>query len=55
MHITIDYTSAIRQRAGIGRYTRNLVAALAEADQDNRYTLFVAGASTGRRALARQL
>ncbi len=43
MHITIDYTSAIRQRAGIGRYTRNLVSALADADHDNKYTLFCAG------------
>lgn len=44
MHITIDYTAAVRQRAGIGRYTRNLVAALAEADRRNTYTLFCAGA-----------
>lgn len=43
MHITIDYTSAMRQRAGVGRYTRNLVAALAGVDKDNRYTLFCAG------------
>jgi len=43
MRITIDYTSAVRQRAGIGRYTRNLVAALADADSSNQYTLFCAG------------
>jgi len=43
MHIGIDYTSAVRQRAGIGRYTRNLVRAVAEQDTGNRYTLFVAG------------
>ncbi len=43
MHITIDYTSAIRQKAGIGRYTRNLVAALADTDHENQYTLFCAG------------
>jgi len=30
MRIAIDYTSAIAQWAGIGRYTRNLVAALAD-------------------------
>ncbi len=47
MHITIDYTSALRQSAGIGRYTRNLVAALAELDRENRYTLFCAGAEPG--------
>lgn len=45
MHITIDYTPAIRQTAGIGRYTRNLVSALAEADRENQYTLFCAGAN----------
>lgn len=43
MRITIDYTSAVRQKAGIGRYTRNLVAALADADRSNDYTLFCAG------------
>lgn len=45
MHITIDYTPAVRQTAGIGRYTRNLVSALAEADHENQYTLFCAGAT----------
>jgi len=43
MHVTIDYTPAIRQRAGIGRYTRNLVSALAQTDRENRYTLFCRG------------
>lgn len=43
MFITIDYTAAVRQRAGVGRYTRNLVAALAGLDRDNEYRLFVAG------------
>ena len=43
MDIAIDYTPALRQSAGIGRYTRGLVAALAEIDSDNRYTLFCAG------------
>ncbi len=42
-HIAIDYTPAIRQTAGIGRYTRGLVGALAELDRDNAYTLFCAG------------
>ncbi len=43
MHIAIDYTPAVRQRAGIGRYTRGLVHALAELDRTNRYTLFCVG------------
>ncbi len=43
MHIAIDYTPAVRQRAGIGRYTRGLVRALAELDHTNRYTLFCLG------------
>ena len=43
MRIGIDYTAAVRQSAGIGRYTRNLIRALAELDAENRYTLFVAG------------
>jgi glycosyltransferase involved in cell wall biosynthesis len=43
VHIAIDYTPAIRQRAGIGRYTRGLVHALAGLDRANRYTLFCVG------------
>ena len=42
MHIGIDFTAAVRQRAGIGRYTRNLVRALAEIDLTNHYRLFAA-------------
>jgi len=41
--IGIDYTAAVRQQAGIGRYTRSLIQALAEIDVERRYTLFVAG------------
>jgi glycosyltransferase involved in cell wall biosynthesis len=33
----------VRQGGGIGRYTRNLIRALAELDAENEYTLFVAG------------
>jgi glycosyltransferase involved in cell wall biosynthesis len=40
--IGIDYTAAVRQRAGIGRYTRNLVGALAQLDAANEYVLFAA-------------
>ena len=43
MRIGIDYTAAVRQGAGIGRYTRNLIRALAQLDTENQYILFVAG------------
>ncbi len=39
MRIGIDFTPAITQGAGIGRYTRNLIAALARLDTDDRFTL----------------
>jgi glycosyltransferase involved in cell wall biosynthesis len=42
LRIGIDYTAAVRQGAGIGRYTRELVRALAELDRDNDYVLFAA-------------
>lgn len=41
MKIAIDYTSAARQRAGIARYTRSLIHALAECDQTNQYALYI--------------
>jgi glycosyltransferase involved in cell wall biosynthesis len=41
MRIAIDYTSAVRQRGGIGRYTRELVQALAALDHTNDYLLLV--------------
>lgn len=40
MRIGIDYAAAVNQVAGIGRYTRCLVSALAEVDRDNEYVLF---------------
>ena len=43
MHIGIDYTAAVRQGGGIGRYTRSLVRTVSAIDRENRYTLFVAG------------
>ncbi len=43
MRIGIDYTAAVRQGAGIGRYTRGLIRALAELDQQTPYVLFSAG------------
>lgn len=42
MHIGIDVTSAVSQGAGIGRYTRELLRALAELDTHNQYRLFYA-------------
>jgi glycosyltransferase involved in cell wall biosynthesis len=47
--IGIDYTSALSQGGGIGRYTRELIAALAALDRDTPYVLFAAGQT--RRAL----
>lgn len=44
--VGIDYTPAVRQGGGIGRWTRSLVSALLAADQPTdrlEYTLFYAG------------
>ena len=46
MRIGIDYTAAVRQGAGIGRYTRHLVHALLELDQQNEYVLLAATAGS---------
>ncbi len=43
LRIGLDYTPAIRQRAGIGRYTRGLVQALAALDRQNEYVLLEVG------------
>lgn len=42
MRIAIDYNAALRQVAGIGRYTRELVRALAAAGGNERFVLFYA-------------
>jgi glycosyltransferase involved in cell wall biosynthesis len=42
MRIGIDYTSAVRQRAGIGRYTRELVTALLTLAGPHQYILLAA-------------
>lgn len=39
MNIGIDYTAGLKQRGGIGRYTRGLLTTLAELDHHNHYTL----------------
>jgi glycosyltransferase involved in cell wall biosynthesis len=50
MRIGIDYTAAARQRAGIGRYTREIVHALLMLDPSHHYTLFAAtGGLSGER------
>ena len=43
--IAIDYTPAYEQGGGIGRYVRELTAALAKLDDHRDYRLFVAGAT----------
>ncbi len=53
MRIGIDVTSAVRQGAGVGRYTRGLVRALLALDEVNRYALMVAG--PGARAAALEM
>ena len=40
--IGIDYTSAVAQAAGIGRYVRELIGALLRLDQTHTYRLFAA-------------
>ena len=50
MIIGIDYTAAVRQRAGIGRYTRELVAALLALENPHQYVLFAATGGIGRQA-----
>lgn len=39
LRIGIDYTAALKQGGGIGRYTRGLITTLAQLDQRNQYTL----------------
>lgn len=42
MNIAIDYNTALRQNAGIGRYTRELVRAFLQLGADDRLVLFYA-------------
>jgi len=39
LRVGIEYTAAAKQRAGIGRITRELIRALAEIDHENEYLL----------------
>jgi glycosyltransferase involved in cell wall biosynthesis len=55
VRIGIDYTSAAHQRAGIGRYTRGIVEALAALGGEHSYVLVVAGGGgPGEGVTARQ-
>lgn len=49
MRIAIDYTAAIRQKAGIGNYVRRLVDAMLAQDSLNQYTLLTSGRPTRER------
>jgi glycosyltransferase involved in cell wall biosynthesis len=51
MRIAIDYTAAIRQKAGVGSYVRKLVDAMLELDATNQYTLLTSGRPTRERPL----
>ena len=42
MKVGIDYTAAVWQGAGIGRYTRELIRAIVEQGREFEYTLFYA-------------
>jgi glycosyltransferase involved in cell wall biosynthesis len=48
VRIIIDYTPAVHQGAGIGRYTRGLVDALTRLDTRHQYTLLVLGRAGAR-------
>jgi glycosyltransferase involved in cell wall biosynthesis len=48
MRIGIDYTPAINQSAGIGRFVRSLVEAVAEIDHENDYILVHAAPNDGK-------
>lgn len=47
MRIGIDYTAAINQTAGIGRFVRGLVRAVADLDHENQYVLVHAAPNNG--------
>ena len=49
LRIAIDYTSAVNQNAGIGRFVRSLVGAVLEQDQTNSYLLLHAAPNPGLR------
>lgn len=42
LRIGVDYTAALKQSGGIGRYTRGLITTLADLDRHNQYKLLAA-------------
>jgi glycosyltransferase involved in cell wall biosynthesis len=48
VRIGIDYSAAVNQSAGVGRFVRNLVRAIAEIDSRNEYVLMHAAPNPGR-------
>lgn len=52
LRIAIDYTAAVNQSDGIGRFVRNQVEALIRIDRDNDYVLLHAAPNLGRSVLA---
>jgi glycosyltransferase involved in cell wall biosynthesis len=47
MRIAVDYTAAVNQTAGIGRFVRSLIKAVTEIDEQNRYVLVHARPNDG--------
>ena len=47
MRVAIDYTAAIHQTAGVGRFVRSLVKALSQIDRENEYLLVYADPPRG--------
>src|SRR5438270_498513 len=48
MRIGIDYTAAINQSDGIGRFVKNIIQALVRLDHSNDYVLVHAAPNPGR-------
>ncbi len=55
MRIGIDYTAAVRQGGGIGRYTRELIGALLALPTAHQYTIFAAVGGLPRAHWRREL
>src|SRR5687767_8925443 len=47
LRIAIDYTSAVNQNAGIGRFVRSLAGAVLDIDSTNNYLLLHAAPNPG--------